>query len=255
LAHPLQCARGMPWRLLLFLLLAALSSATTSIAHADAPPDRPRLQTRVGRERPAVAPAREAIEAARETAARGGAKPPPVRRGWTLRTRNERRLPFGELYLGGLLGEAGGALVGALLGALVAALVGCHEGQGWVQWRTCQAGFGYAATIGAMVGAPVGAGIGVTLTADGMGASAEWAEAIGGATLGWLPAGLIGAVGEALFAPDLTLTLLVTGVVGAALSPLVSTAFYVDDVRLPFRFAFAVRPTPGGAAVALTGTF
>ncbi|RZO49689.1 MAG: hypothetical protein EVA89_35295 [Sandaracinaceae bacterium] len=236
----------------LVLLLACLSVCVPATALAQDPAP---LQSRHARDASGlVGPVVHTVEQARDAAGRGGSKPPIIERTYRLRP-PPRRVPFGDIFGGAVLGEVGGALVGALVGVLVAALAGCHEGQGWVQWRTCAAGYGYAATVGAMLGAPVGTGIGTVFALERWGVSPDPETAIGGATLGWLPAGLVGVVMNAAFAPDLTLGLLVPGVLGAVISPLLSTAFSHAEVVLPLRFAPVARPIPGGAELGLAGSF
>jgi len=132
----------------LVLLLACLSVCVPATALAQDPAP---LQSRHARDASGlVGPVVHTVEQARDAAGRGGSKPPIIERTYRLRP-PPRRVPFGDIFGGAVLGEAGGALVGALVGVLVAALAGCHEGQGWVQWRTCAAGYGYAATVGAML--------------------------------------------------------------------------------------------------------
>jgi len=161
------------------------------------------------------------------------------------------------IYGANVLGQTLGMLLGALVGVAIAGSIGCDaSGQGWMSGYTCESGFYYLGMIGALIGMPAGtaAGIGVLAASYDLRGD-DVAGAMGGGAVGWLPTVL--AAPLYLGTQQLSITVLFMWLVGGGLSPLISAAFFDDD--LDRRTAMSIRPyvaTRGDGAVAgLRGRF
>lgn len=165
------------------------------------------------------------------------------------------RVSYARVLLGAYLGELAGVAIGALGGLLGAAIHGCQNGEGWLGGYTCFAGHGYAAALGALLAVPVGATVGVSLTAAASGYPEQVGDALGGAMIGTVP-GALGLLTYA-FTYELSLMFLLSFAVPLGLSPLLSTAFYVDAAKRAPGFVITpfVRGLAGGAELGITGRF
>lgn len=136
---------------------------------------------------------------------------------------------FGFLVLRAIPGELIGALPGGLI-ALVASFAQCENGEGWVSGFTCEAGVGFAVTIGAFAGVPLGAALGMHLAASDRGyeGNVGWAilAAYAGLAIG---AGVSAIIIETMDTP--TLGAAMGGITTVILSTLFASWAYRAGVR------------------------
>lgn len=165
------------------------------------------------------------------------------------------RISYARVLLSAYLGELTGLAVGALGGLLGAAVHGCENGEGWLEGYTCFAGHGHAAAMGALIAMPVGTVTGIGVGAAMSGYPELVGDALGGALLGTLP-GVMGLASYG-FTYDLSLMFLLSFAVPAGLSPLISTAFYVDAAKRRPGFVMTpfVRGVAAGAELGVSGRF
>ncbi|MCC6877770.1 MAG: hypothetical protein IT378_25900 [Sandaracinaceae bacterium] len=168
--------------------------------------------------------------------------------------RSSARPAFSELYWRALAGQAIGAAGGALIGLAIAAASGCTNDEGWLSGYSCQAGLGYAATIGALLAAPLGTATGIVLGGIALDRRRDAGEAYLFSALGMLPGALAFALTYAS-QDQLTMSFLLGALVAGGLSPLFGTLGYQGNQAPTARLALAPTPTPGGLGLAASGSF